>query len=360
MHIFARLTKVDEAQRTVEGIIASEATDRSQERFDYARSKPHFIAWSDGIGKATSGKSLGNVRVMHGNTVAGVTKELNFNDEAKQITVKAHIVDDNEWKKTLAGCYTGFSIGGKYVGDKWDDPAQKGVKCYEAQPHEYSLVDLPCNPDAQFTVVKADGSQELRKFETSIDDVAALAKWVETLSDAERDALAKAAARKDNIDQDVLLKAETATMSNETNNSARGELADSTRATIQRLIAASQGDPEDAADGGADEATEKLAKAADDMAKVEAARDEALAKIAAITAERDELQSGMEQIKAELEKIAKQPAPAKGAARVVEKTLANGDPVPEVDDKPIMRSDGSVDHIATAHKLAKQAYSNRL
>ncbi len=165
MQIFARLTKVNEADRTVEGVIASEAVDRSGEVFDYDKSKPHFLAWSDGIAKATDGKNLGNVRVMHGKTVAGVTKQIDFDDADKRIAVKAEIVDDNEWNKVLKGCYSGFSIGGKY-GSKWEDPVLKAQR-YEAIPSEYSLVDLPCNPEAEFTVIKADGSQELRKFETA-------------------------------------------------------------------------------------------------------------------------------------------------------------------------------------------------
>ncbi len=164
MQIFARLSKVNESDRTVEGVIASEAVDRSGEVFDYEKSVPHFKDWSESIAKATDGKNLGNVRAMHGKVSAGVTKTLTFDDAAKQITVKAEIVDDNEWQKVLKGCYSGFSIGGKY-GAKWDDPVLKAQR-YEAIPSEYSLVDLPCNPEAQFTVVKADGSEELRKFES--------------------------------------------------------------------------------------------------------------------------------------------------------------------------------------------------
>lgn len=187
MQIFARLTKVNEADRTVEGIIASEALDRSGEIFDYEKSVPHFKSWSEGIAKATEGKNLGNVRVMHGKVVAGVTKTLNFDDDAKQITVKAEIVDDNEWNKVQKGCYTGFSIGGTY-GSKWDDPVLKAQR-YEAIPSEYSLVDLPCNPEAQFTVIKADGSEELCKFVTTTDNAEALAKWAEQLTDDERAAV---------------------------------------------------------------------------------------------------------------------------------------------------------------------------
>lgn len=181
MQIFARLSKVNEADRTVEGIIASEDVDLSGEIFDYAKSKPHFQSWSEGIAKATGGKNIGNVRAMHGNVSAGITKQMTFDDDAKQIIVKAEITDDNEWKKVSKGNYTGFSIGGKY-GAKWKDPEVKKTR-YEAIPSEYSLVDLPCNPSAQFTVVKSDGTEELRKFEHTLGDDEALAKWADGLSD---------------------------------------------------------------------------------------------------------------------------------------------------------------------------------
>ena len=183
MHIFARMTKVDEATRTVTGVIANEALDRSGEVFDYASSKPHFEKWSGDIAKATDGKSVGNVRAMHGNVAAGVLKALNMDDVEKSVSVDAHIVDDNEWKKVQTGTYTGFSIGGSYA-RKWK--GDDGLQRYEAKPCEVSLVDLPCNPDAQFSVIKADGTQEMRKFETTTDNAEALTKWAENLTDDER------------------------------------------------------------------------------------------------------------------------------------------------------------------------------
>lgn len=187
MQIFARLTKVDEASRTVSGVIASEAVDRSGEVFDYESSKPLFEAWSGDVAKATGGKSVGNVRAMHGNIAAGKLSAMHMDDAAKAITVDAKIVDDNEWNKVTEGVYTGFSIGGQYA-RKWRDG---DVNRYTAQPHEVSLVDLPCNPDAMFSVIKADGSQEMRKFAVSIGDAEALAKWVDGLSGENRVALSK-------------------------------------------------------------------------------------------------------------------------------------------------------------------------
>lgn len=184
MKLFASIAKVNVAQRTVEGVIADETPDLSGEIFDYDSSKPHFEKWSSDISKATGGKNLGNVRVMHGNAVAGVTKAMEFDDVAKQIRVSAYIADDNEWNKVQAGCYTGFSIGGSYA-KKWDDG---DLKRFTAKPTEYSIVDLPCNPGAQFSVIKADGTVEMVKFAPVPMTVEqALAK----AGDIEKDKLAK-------------------------------------------------------------------------------------------------------------------------------------------------------------------------
>ena len=73
----------------------------------------------------------------------------------------AKIVDDDEWRKVQEGVYTGFSQGGRYV-KRWAD-ADSGLTRYTAEPHEISLVDLPCVPDATFDVVKG-GVIERRGF----------------------------------------------------------------------------------------------------------------------------------------------------------------------------------------------------
>ena len=44
---------------------------------------------------------------------------------------------------------------------------------YTAQPAEVSLVDLPCIPDCTFSVIKEDGSSELRKFTSTQDKATA-------------------------------------------------------------------------------------------------------------------------------------------------------------------------------------------
>lgn len=189
MQIFARITKVDEATGKVYGRAVQEVPDRSSEIFDYESSKPNFVKWSEGFAKITDGKSVGNVRAMHNKIAAGKLTEITFADAEKAIDVCAEIVDPVEREKCFKGVYTGFSIGGRYVGDKWADPVHKGVQRYTAEPTEISLVDLPCVPTAQFTVVKADGSEELRKFETTTEPDA-LKKWYAEQPADVREALA--------------------------------------------------------------------------------------------------------------------------------------------------------------------------
>lgn len=173
LRVFVPLTKIDEEKRLVYGTVAAEEVDFSGEVFDYASSKPFFEKWSGDIAKASGGKSLGNVRVMHTNKAAGKVLDLGFDDAAKKIHTCAKVVDDDEWKKVLEGVYTGFSMGGAYV-KRWK--GDNGEKRYTGNPVEISLVDSPCIKSATFDVIKSDGAQELRKFnpwQPSNADVAA-------------------------------------------------------------------------------------------------------------------------------------------------------------------------------------------
>ena len=156
------ITKVDAARRLVYGVATAEVTDRAGEVCDYASTKPLYERWSEAISTSTGGKSLGNLRAMHGNVAAGKVTALTFNDAARQIEICAKVVDDAEWDKVAEGVYTGFSQGGTYA-RRWTDEA--GAKRYTADPHEISLVDLPCLAQARFEMIKADGSHEWRRFQ---------------------------------------------------------------------------------------------------------------------------------------------------------------------------------------------------
>jgi hypothetical protein len=402
MHIFARMTKVDEATRTVTGIIANEALDHSGEIFDYAKSKPHFESWSSDIAKATGGKSIGNVRAMHGNVSAGITKELNFDDLAKEISVKAEITDDNEWNKVLKGNYTGFSIGGSY-GEKWKDEVI-GKMRYEAKPNEYSLVDLPCNPDAQFSVIKIGGAQEMRKFETPTDNDDALWEWAYRMDAAGRYAVAKALKK---VDAPAMHKGMCSVANLASLLEQLGWAADDAeweaswegdgskvpadlRDTVKTLGAilvrmATEESAELAASLGAkksttgdlsksatspeeiemSEALQKnldatkadLTKTADDLVKMTVARDElqkAVDAAATDIATRDELlvkaATALDDRNAVIEKFQNAPAPVRAALMAIAKSADFGIEVPEVEQ--VKKADGTVDEAATAIKKA--------
>ena len=166
LRMFIPLTKVDAETRTVYGIATGETADRSGEVCDYASTKPHYEAWSGEIAKASGGKSFGNLRAMHGKVAAGKMTAITFNDASKQIEIAAKVVDDNEWQKVQEGVYTGFSQGGSYA-KRWTDPVT-GLQRYTAVPSEVSLVDLPCLKEATFTMVKAAGVAEERRFAEAV------------------------------------------------------------------------------------------------------------------------------------------------------------------------------------------------
>ena len=183
LDLFLPLAKVDLDQRLVTGVATAETPDRAGEIFDYSSSKPYFEQWSADALAASGGKSFGAVRAMHAPIAAGKLTDIAFDDDAKRITVAAKIVDDDEWRKVQEGVYTGFSQGGRYV-KRWPDP-ETGLVRYTADPHEISLVDLPCVPNATFDVVK-DGVAEKRAFAPRpADDPADLEDPDDTDLDAE-------------------------------------------------------------------------------------------------------------------------------------------------------------------------------
>jgi hypothetical protein len=71
MEIFVPITKIDSAKRLVYGVVTAEAPDVSGEVCDYASTKPLYQKWSQNFAGATNGRSLGNLRAMHGNVAGG-------------------------------------------------------------------------------------------------------------------------------------------------------------------------------------------------------------------------------------------------------------------------------------------------
>lgn len=95
---------------------------------------------------------FGAVREMHDATkAAGTAIEAEVQEDGRT-WFGAHVVDPVAVKKVNAGVYKGFSIGGKVTGrDDLNKKLIKGIKLVEV-----SLVDRPANPEAVFTMFKAD------------------------------------------------------------------------------------------------------------------------------------------------------------------------------------------------------------
>lgn len=228
MSLFIPISKVDVAQRLVYGTLSEEIADKSGEILDYATAKPAFEKWSEDFRQASGGKSLGNVRAMHGSIAAGKFTDIAYDDDAKKIEGCAKIVDDIEWNKVLEGVYTGFSIGGGYA-RRWVDPNDSKLMRYTPVLAEVSIVDNPCVPTATFDLIRADGSVEMRKFitpshkEDSMDPklLAAAKEALEkgTATDEQKALVAKA-------DADALLKAAQ-------DADAKGEATDEQKALVK-------------------------------------------------------------------------------------------------------------------------------
>ncbi|HEY5911107.1 MAG TPA: XkdF-like putative serine protease domain-containing protein [Verrucomicrobiae bacterium] len=164
--LFAQLMKVDEAQRLVYGRATEEVPDGSREIIDITKSWPRFEKWSQAAEKRSGGKSKGNIREMHEPKAAGKVLEIQkvtTDDGHLAIDIGTYCSDDSTWQKILDGTLTGFSIGGKYV-ERRPDPRDPSLVRYVADPREISYVDAPAVPTATYTLIKADGSEELRKF----------------------------------------------------------------------------------------------------------------------------------------------------------------------------------------------------
>lgn len=162
--MFMRMLKVDAKNRLLYARL-DETPDSRGDVLDYDSSKPNFERWSDEMKKASGGKSMGNVRVMHNLREGGKVESMEFDDAAKAIDFCIKVVDDDVMHKCEEGIFTGISQGGEF-GRRWRDGRYTR---YTAIPKELSIVDLPANRNSTFAMIKADGSEELRTF-TTVDD----------------------------------------------------------------------------------------------------------------------------------------------------------------------------------------------
>lgn len=162
--IFAPITKMYDGPDGffVEGVMVAEEPDRVREIWDYATSKQSVVDWASDFSRVTAGKSVGNLRSMHGQVSSGKFVVIDPDDSQKLVRAKAQVVDAVEIEKCRLGVYTGFSIKAPYA-RKWTDPNNPRYTRWTSGPIiEASLVDMPCVRSATFTmkVTNSDRTQE--------------------------------------------------------------------------------------------------------------------------------------------------------------------------------------------------------
>jgi hypothetical protein len=180
------LTKVDEINHTAYGIATCEKEDKDGEICDYAGAKKAYQAWSKEAEESTTASgqkvSLGNIRYMHKLIIAGKATKLKFDDDRKQIWLESTPAppltpeDPDIWPLLRDGFLRGYSQGGKYTsrvcntckkdiqGNYCSHCDKRVLVRYVPTIAEVSWVDNPCLKEATFTLVKSDGSTELKKF----------------------------------------------------------------------------------------------------------------------------------------------------------------------------------------------------
>lgn len=135
--------KQDDGTIKVYGYASSEVVDSDGETITADAMK----AAKDGY------MAFANVREMHDpKKAAGVAIEYDVQDDGKT-WFGAHVVDPIAVKKVETGVYKGFSIGAKVPAGGREGKVIKAIEL-----REVSLVDRPANPEAVFTMFKAEGA----------------------------------------------------------------------------------------------------------------------------------------------------------------------------------------------------------
>lgn len=144
MRLYAEISKTEEvADGTIKvwGYASSGAEDSDGETITPAAMKAAIPDYM----------KFGAVREMHQAVAAGTAIEVSVEDDGRTF-FGAHVVDPIAVAKVKNKVYKGFSIGGNVTArDKVKKTTITGIKLIEV-----SLVDRPANPDAVFTMYKAE------------------------------------------------------------------------------------------------------------------------------------------------------------------------------------------------------------
>lgn len=391
--------KQDDGTLKVYGFASSEIVDSDGE-----------TVTADAMKAAREGyMAFANVREMHDpKKAAGVAIEYDVQDDGRT-WFGAHVVDPIAVLKVETGVYKGFSIGARVPAGGREGKIIKAIDL-----REVSLVDRPANPEAVFTMFKADGGDdaengagaatdlkkglyELGDFAGVLRAIGSLAGSAEFEAQMEGDLSPLPAALRDWLAQGVgifkaMAEEETTELLAQLNASATqtaalgviaaadaggavtkagSRFSAATKAMLKaaheackaadKALADLKYDADAEVEGDAEVGEQGKAATAGDLEKAAAADAEQVAEIAkaagldlpAPTAEalaKAALAELLVLRKTHADLLAR-PAPPKGAVRAVEKAADRG--TEDKEPAPVVKSDGAVDDVATLIKAAQ-------
>lgn len=163
------IQKIDKEKRIVTGIATADNVDLEGDQISFDGSLEAFDSW------------VGNIREMHDPKTA-VGKLVDYKPvsvmhkgkEYNGIEVSVYISKgaQSTWEKVKDGTLRGFSIGGHAIEKRkvYNQELQKSVnEVLKYYLGELSLVDNPCNPAGQFTMVKMASNGQLEYVELEND-----------------------------------------------------------------------------------------------------------------------------------------------------------------------------------------------
>jgi hypothetical protein len=300
---------------------------------------------------------FGAVREMHQPKAAGTAIEAEVQDDGRT-WFGAHVVDSEAVKKVKANVYKGFSIGGKVTArDEANKSLIKGIKLVEI-----SLVDRPANPEAVFTVYKAEALEKPVAAEdqaSAVDRIAAMLNSGEIAPERLLE-LAKRDSVQDAMEPSASAAKSGARFSAETK-AALAEIHQGMLDLCDKMDGLGykndQGGDEDDAGGEGDEGEDGTgAKAAGLQKSGDLTKAELLRLSDALKKADERIRLADERIRA----LEAQPAPGKALLKSVAKGQDLGSALSQPEVQPVRNADGSTEDIATLIKSIHASGGQRL
>lgn len=145
------ITKVDVPERIIEGVITSEVWDKQDDKILFEGAVEAMEESADQLG----------IREMHQPKAVGVLQKWWQDATQRLVFIRVFISRSRDGEDVLIkaqeGVLKGFSIGGKALDWVLSGP---GRLIKRLQITEISLVDVPANPQAVFTLVKAESTNK--------------------------------------------------------------------------------------------------------------------------------------------------------------------------------------------------------